>query len=108
VAEPFTVELEPRALEDVTEAAAWYEQQHSGLGAQFLQAFEEVLERLAARPLASPPLRSVPLLRRTSMEKFPYGVVFRVAQASRLVEVLACWHQRRDPSLLVRRLRGEA
>jgi plasmid stabilization system protein ParE len=104
--ESFAVLLDPLAWQDVADAAAWYEQQHPGLGAQFSLAFDAVVERVAARPLASPPLRSLPRVRRTSLDKFPYHVVYRVDSQACAVEVVACLHQRRDPASLVRRLQG--
>lgn len=106
MADAYAVLFDPLALQDVAEAAAWYEQQRPGLGAQFSRALEAVVERVAARPLASPPLRSLPQARRISLDKFPYHVVYRVDSQACAVEVVACWHQRRDPASLVSRLRG--
>ena len=108
MADSFAVGIDTRALTEVSDAAAWYEEQRLGLGDQFVQAFDAVVERLTVRPLASPPLRSLPLLRRTLLKKFPYSVVYRVELAAQKVQIVACWHQRRDAAELVLRLQGES
>lgn len=106
MADSFSVGIDPRALDEVSEAAGWYEEQRQGLGGQFAQAFDAVVEKLSVRPLAYPPLRSVPSLHRTHLDQFPYSVIYRVDLAAHEVQIVACWHQRRDPASLVRRLRG--
>ena len=64
-------QYQPEAREEVVEAARYYEEQQSGLGDEFLEAFERMLLDADAAPehaLSSPPrtaLRSLPTLRRS-------------------------------------------
>jgi plasmid stabilization system protein ParE len=83
----------PEAEEDLAEAKAWYERQRPGLGDEFLECVEEVLDRIPQFPEAGRPmLRGV---RRLLVRRFPYAVFYRVEDDQ--VAVLAVYHTRRDP-----------
>jgi hypothetical protein len=79
-----------------------------GLGEHFLQAFDMAVGELATRPLGSPPLRSWPSLRRLALERFPHSQTHRMEEGAGVVQVLSCWHQRRDRAALMRRLQGSS
>lgn len=79
----------------ITEAFRWYELQSPGLGADFLEAMDSVLDRIAATPLLYAPLyREV---RRALLPRFPYGV-FYLTPSERVI-VIAVLHTSRDPRL---------
>jgi len=44
----------PQADQEVQSARQWYEDQQPGLGIQFANAIDEVLERISSNPLAFP------------------------------------------------------
>ena len=83
-----------RAAEtDLAEAAACYDQQFGGLGARLLDEVEAALGRIASFPDAWQPLSEN--TRRSRLQRFPYGVIYRV-QGDELL-VLAVAHLHREP-----------
>jgi plasmid stabilization system protein ParE len=87
--------LRPEAEQDVEAARDWYEQQHAGLGQDFLDRVAEVLSRLGAMPELYPVVWQD--VRSGRLRRFPFVVYYRVL-ADR-VEVLAVLHGSRDPSV---------
>lgn len=79
--------IDPAAEQDTLDAASWYEEQRSGLGAGFLDAVEQLTHRISETPLQFPVVyREV---RRGLTRRFPYGIYFRVsAEAIRVIAVL--------------------
>lgn len=82
-----------RALCEIGEAQAWYEQQSSGLGEEFLAAMELQLKRLEQAPLLYAEV--VPGVRRALLPRFPYGLFYTLRND--LVHVLAVLHDARHP-----------
>jgi plasmid stabilization system protein ParE len=87
--------LEPEAREELLAAATWYDDQRVGLGDEFLNAIDEVLERIAAAPFSYPRDRFDERARRALVGRFPYAVVF-VVQGDE-VRVVAFVHAKRLP-----------
>ena len=97
----YRVILRPRAETDAREAREWYENRRPGLGRDFLDGVQSVLAELPERPFQYPVVyRDV---RRALVARFPYGVFSVIRQAE--VFVVACFHSKRDPALLVDRAR---
>lgn len=94
------------AAEEATEAAAWYEMQRPGLGAEFERAVDAALDLLEEEIV---PLTSVPGVagergaRRLILKRFPYDVVVRERGAETVVIALA--HHSRRPGYWRGRLR---
>lgn len=94
-----SVRILEAATTEAEEAAAWYEAQRTGLGAEFRQEFKLALDLLREDLLPGMPCpgrlgeRAV---RRIRMKRFPFHVVF-VETAAAAVMVLAVAHQRRRP-----------
>ena len=87
------------AQAETEEAAAWYEAQRPGLGAEFLAALDAAIESVRAHPDAYPVvLRDV---RRARLRRFPHSLFYRVHDKQLLV--IACFHARRDPRTWQRR-----
>jgi toxin ParE1/3/4 len=55
-------------------AVDWYESRVAGLGADFMQAVYDVLERIKDNPLQFPVVEGG--VRRARTKRFPYGVFF--------------------------------
>jgi plasmid stabilization system protein ParE len=87
------LEILPQAADEIDEAALWYEQQRSGLGAELTQTITAALEMIAERPSAFTLLRR--RARRFILRKFPYLIVYR--QENDAIVVYACIHSHRDP-----------
>lgn len=87
------VVFRPQADQEVQSARSWYEDQRPGLGAQFSDAIDHAVERIALSPLAFPAVHGE--TRRAVVWRFPYGVYFRLFADT--VVVTAVMHGRRHP-----------
>lgn len=85
--------LRPQAEVEITEAADWYEAQRPGLGREFLHLVNQVIARIAEGPLQFRRVHQE--IRRAPLQRFPYGILYRVRDEEILV--VACMHARRDP-----------
>ncbi|HKT31339.1 MAG TPA: type II toxin-antitoxin system RelE/ParE family toxin [Gammaproteobacteria bacterium] len=88
-----SVYLRPEAEGDVTDAAAWYQNQRPGLGQEFLGEIVKALARITDQPRAYPRVHKE--VRRILLRRFPFGI-FYVDEGGRLV-VLAVMHASRNP-----------
>jgi plasmid stabilization system protein ParE len=70
-----TIVFRPEADEEARSARRWYEEQRSGLGIEFNDAIDRVLDRIASNPLSFPVIYNE--TRRAVIRRFPYGVYFR-------------------------------
>jgi len=92
------------ADQDITEIILYYEEEAGVVVANdFVDALEEVIERIAAWPSSGSPLfaelLSLPGLRSWKLSRFPY-IVFTMELADRIT-VVRVLHERRDiPSTL--------
>lgn len=95
------VEIAPAALDEVREAADWYEERQAGLGAALVDAFEHGLRQIADHPQAWHALGS--RLRRYRLDRFPYGIIYHLLDDT--ARVVAFAHHRRRPRYWRSRLR---
>ena len=82
------------AEQELLEAATHYHDQHPGLGAGFLEAFEEAIAFLRRHPRGAPIIDGE--LRRLVMPRFPYNIIYRIAGTT--IRILAVSHHKRSPS----------
>lgn len=87
--------LRPEAEQDLAYAHQYYEGQHRGLGAQFLDEFQAALERIQEHPELYAPLGHG--IRRALLRKFPYGVFYILD--GRDIRILAVLHLARNPAI---------
>jgi plasmid stabilization system protein ParE len=90
------IRLDPRAADELDQAAAWYERQRVGLGRDLVLAVGAAVRALARSPRAGAPVDRVdPTIdvRRVRVRRFPYQVVY-VMHAEDIV-VIAVAHDRR-------------
>ena len=87
------VRLRPEAEQDLTDAAAWYEEQRQGLGHEFLDEVLTMLSSIAETPLMYPNVHRN--TRRAVIHRFPFSVYFRVESAT--IVVVAIMHGSRNP-----------
>jgi toxin ParE1/3/4 len=85
------------ALDDITEAVAWYETQSSGLGEELLEQIIGALERVKAKPELFRIIRREGEVRRVLTDRFPYRIFFSVANDT--IYVHAVLHGARDDRL---------
>lgn len=84
--------LQP-AERELREAVAYYDDQKSGLGDQFLDEVESAIERVLQFPYAHG-LVGVEI-RRIRTKRFPYSLIYKVYQNE--IVFLAVMHGRRKP-----------
>ncbi|MGH8475009.1 MAG: type II toxin-antitoxin system RelE/ParE family toxin [Methylococcales bacterium] len=70
------VRLRPEAERDLTDAAAWYEEQRQGLGHEFLDEVMTMLSSVAETPLLYAVVDRA--TRRAVINRFPFGIYYRV------------------------------
>jgi plasmid stabilization system protein ParE len=93
------VVLLPKARAEALEAYHWYEEQRAGLGDAFRDELDEAIERIGRTPLASQTVHKD--LRRVLLDRFPYGVFYRVLPGR--IAVVGVIHGRRSPREWMRR-----
>jgi plasmid stabilization system protein ParE len=87
------VVVRAEAQADLAAAFAWYEDQRTGLGLQFLDEIERCLQRIAENPEACSIVHR--RFRRALTSRFPYKV-FYVVDAD-IISIVAVLHAARHP-----------
>lgn len=87
------VRIRPEAEADLSDAAAWYEEQRPGLGHRFLDEVLAVFSRISEVPLMYPIIHRN--MRRAFIRRFPFGVYYQVEDDA--IVVIAVMHGSRDP-----------
>lgn len=91
----YVLVFRPEVREELDEAYNWYESQQPGLGDDFLDCVDEILNQICQMPESySFVYRDI---RRAVVRRFPYAVYYRII-SSRVV-VIAIFHGRRDPKV---------
>lgn len=89
----YALVFRPEVREELNEAYRWYESPKRGLGDEFLDCVDEMLNRICLMPESYAIVyRDV---RRAVVRRFPYAVYYRIV-SSRVI-VTAIFHSRRDP-----------
>lgn len=85
--------------DELDTAYQWYENQQVGLGDDFLDCIEQMMQHICQIPESYPVVyRDV---RRAVIQRFPYAIYYRIV-SSRII-VIAIFHGRRDPKIWQRR-----
>jgi toxin ParE1/3/4 len=89
--------VRPLAVEDVVEAAAWYERQAEGLGEELIDEILRAIHRAAANPELFRILRRDGEIRRVLTERFPYRIFFSTSDHALYVHAIlhGAQHDRR-------------
>ncbi|OFW28589.1 MAG: hypothetical protein A3H97_05105 [Acidobacteria bacterium RIFCSPLOWO2_02_FULL_65_29] len=98
---------EPEASVELEHAALWYEHERPGLGAEFLDAIDATLDRIAQWPDAAPRVGGLPSdvpARRAPVSGFPYHIAYLVMPAA--IRILAFAHDNREPGYWFSRVKG--
>ena len=85
----------PEAEEELTEAAQWYEAKRPGLGAELVMLVDRAFDEVREGPEAFPLWQAGRPYRKFVMRRFPFVVMFTMADES--VEVVAIAHAKRRP-----------
>ena len=93
--------VDPEALLEVRNAAAFYEDSQPGLGKAFLAGVEAATEEIVRHPLMWRRIKG--RFRRYLVPQFPYGLIY-VAQSD-TIYVVAVMHLKRKPGYWASRTR---
>lgn len=74
----------------------WYDERQAGLGDDFMDEVESLLDVVANTPERFPIVLGV--IRRALVHRFPYAIYFRIVDDTQ-IRVLAIFHARRDPAI---------
>ncbi len=97
--------IDDEALDELVEAARWYEQRERGRGELFSHAAFARVEALSSFPDAGVPVQGVRgalLARQVRLLRYPYLVVYVVADDE--IRVVAFAHERQQPGYWTDRL----
>lgn len=92
------VRILEQTSDEAIAAAAWYEQERIGLGAEFAQAIDAALDLLEEDLAPLVPVPGVPAelrAKRLLLRRFPYSIVVRESDDGYMVIAVA--HQHRKP-----------
>lgn len=85
--------VRPEAEADIEATFRWYEAQSPGLGSEFVRAVDACLAGIERNPeLYAEHYRRA---RRALLRRFPYAIFYVILTDS--IDVIACFHVRRDP-----------
>jgi plasmid stabilization system protein ParE len=91
----YVLVFRPEVRDELDEAYSWYENQQTGLGDEFLECVDEVLNKICQLPESYAVVYSD--IRRAVLQRFPYAVYYRIV-SSRII-VIAIFHGRRNPKI---------
>jgi plasmid stabilization system protein ParE len=96
MAEEFTIEIEPEALDDIQKAIDYYNSQKTGLGKRFYKKIERSFEFLKKHAFSFAvrydDIRCMPL------KKFPYLIHYRIKEKpQKIISIKAVFSTHRDP-----------
>jgi plasmid stabilization system protein ParE len=83
----------PAARMEYLEALNWYEQRSTQIADAFVAEMDRKIQLIAENPQTFQAI--VEDVRRVRLRRFPYSLLFRVADDACFV--IACFHGRRDP-----------
>ncbi len=101
----FRVVLRPEADSDISDTAAWYENQRTGLGGEFAEAVFQAIDELAVNPLLTSRRHRRRNIRFTMPARFPYRIIYEIRND--MVLIICVIHAARDDRHWRQRLGGE-
>lgn len=93
----FQIILSSIALKELEDSVDWYNERLDGLGERFIYAVDNRLALLSETPDMFPVKQSG--YRETSVEKFPYLIVYKIIKKGKKVRILHIFHTKRNPVL---------
>lgn len=85
--------VQPKAVDDILEAAKWYDNNLKGLGKSFIDSIDSAIDSIQQNPEAHPKVHKE--LRRILIKKFPF-CIFYLYENSQII-VIAVLHASRNP-----------
>jgi len=101
----YSILLLEDAENDLDEAFIWYENQRIGLGEEFIKYVEIAFDFIKKHPKASE--RKEINVHRSIMDKFPYGIYYKMDQEHSQIQIIGILHFKRTPNLWKKRLKKQ-
>jgi hypothetical protein len=101
-------ELAPEALDELAEAAQWYEERRDGLGDELLAEVDRMTREIDRRPASFPIVLDAPRelgIRRALLKRFPFALVF-LQKPDGQQRIVAVAHAKRRPGYWLWRVQG--
>ncbi|WP_413200900.1 type II toxin-antitoxin system RelE/ParE family toxin [Nostoc piscinale] len=95
----YVLVFRPEVRDELDEAYSWYENQQAGLGDEFLECVDDLLNRICQMPESYAVVCND--IRRAILQRFPYAIYYRIV-SSRII-VIAIFHGRRNPTIWQKR-----
>lgn len=98
--------LDAGAYQDAIESADWYDARDPGVGQEFLETLDGVIESIQNNSEIGSWVETAPSelnIRRVLMKRFPYSVIYELLPNE--VHVLAVAHERQRPNYWLKRRR---
>jgi plasmid stabilization system protein ParE len=92
----FKIRVSPRAQNDIIEAIAYYQERSLEAQKHFIQSVQECYKRLGINPNYALRYKNV---RSVKINKFPYSLLFEILEDKKTIEILSCFHNKRNPEL---------
>lgn len=89
----YTLAFHQEALDELQDAYDWYELQRNGLGLEFMDAIDELVQRFLIKPKSFP--KAYKQRRKALPAKFPYLVIFELH--GDVILVVAVIHASQNP-----------
>lgn len=96
----YTVEYLPAVERDVQAAFDWYEEQHIGLGEEFLLSTDAVINSIERNPLTYQAVFKG--IRKANTRRFPFGVFYIIEH--KVITIIAITHLARHPKTWRKRI----
>ena len=97
----YSIEISETAEDDIREAFLWYEDQKDDLGNLFESHVSKVIESIQRNPFKTQIRYGN--TRIFFLEKFPYGIHFRVNEQEKSILIVAVFHTSRTPEKWTKR-----
>jgi toxin ParE1/3/4 len=94
------LEIIPQAQRDIADAAKFYQRESAELSADFLDEVDRAVAAIVARPTTFEQVRRG--LRRYLVERFPYGIYYRMPD-EHTIRIILVRHHSRHPGYGTRR-----
>ncbi len=88
--------INEEAQKEFEEAAAWYEEQQTGLGGRFVNVIRTKLELIAEYPERYPKRKRN--FREAPVTIFPYNIVYTFYKMDGIITIASIFHSSRNPA----------
>lgn len=85
------------ASQELEDSYSWYENRKPGLGAEFLEEIEQYLQAIEQNPFLFQSYNDNMDLRRIPLSRFPFNIIYWVAEHEKIVYIDAVFHTKRKP-----------